>query len=393
MLNFNDISKEEFLTNYWQKKPLVIRNAIQQFENFLTADDLAGLSMEEEIESRLVFETPDRAPFWSLKQGPFTENDFKNLPETHWTLLVQGVDRFIPEVAVLLEHFDFIPSWRMDDVMISYAVKDGSVGPHYDNYDVFLYQAQGRRKWLLTTKNCVENNYQSGVDLRIMKHFAVENEFILEEGDMLYLPPHVGHHGVSLTTDCMTYSFGYRSYQGQELLDSFAEHLASKQRPPVLYKDPIWLPVAGKSEVPEEAWLQAKKTMQTILDDEALLKDWFGAFATMLDNHAESILPECSPEDDYGDLTTFKAELLESHGLLRHSVCRFAYIKQKQAPALMLYVNGCAWETDNVASELITFVADNRTLLLKTLLPFIGEKANLSFLYEVWKLQWIEFIE
>lgn len=393
MLNFSGITLDEFLKNYWQKKPLVIRNAIKGFENSLNADDLAGLSLEEEVESRLVFETPDKSPYWALRRGPFTEEDFKSLPESHWTLLVQGVDRFVPEVAALLDHFNFIPSWRVDDVMISYAVEMGSVGPHYDNYDVFLFQAKGRRKWLLTTQDCVENNYHLDVDLRIMKEFKVEQELILEEGDMLYLPPHVGHHGISMSDDCMTYSFGYRSYQGLELWDSLGEYMASQEYPASYYKDPVWSMNPGVSEIPKEAWAQAKITMQAILDDENLFKNWFAAFATTLDRHAESLLPEPPEEEDCVDMPTFIEQLTDSSGLVQNPVCRFAYFVDEKTSRLSLFVNGYEWDVEQADKELVKLVADNRKLLINIIKPFISNPANQTFLYELWKLQWIECLE
>lgn len=393
MLNLKDITFDEFLKDYWQKKPLVIRNAIPGFETSFTADDLAGLSLEDEIESRLVFETPNKAPYWSLRRGPFTEKDFENLPESHWTLLVQGVDRFVPEVAALLDNFNFIPSWRVDDVMISYAVDMGSVGPHYDNYDVFLYQAKGRRKWLLTTQNCVENNFHLDVDLRIMKDFKVEQELILEEGDMLYLPPNVGHHGISLSGDCMTYSFGYRSYQGQEMWDNFGEYIASQERSPIYYKDPVWSVNADTAEIPEDACVQAKAALQTIIDDDNLFKSWFASFVTTLDQQAELILPEPPEDEECVDLTVFIEDLCSSPGLLRNPACRFAYFNDQKTSKLSLFINGCEWNIAQVEHELVKIVANNRTVLLNTLMPFMNSPANQTFLYELWKLQWMECME
>lgn len=392
MLNFQEVGIKEFLGSYWQKKPLIIRNALPDFVNPLTGDELAGLALEEEIESRLVFETPDVSPFWQLKRGPFVEQDFSILPSTHWTLLVQGVDRFVPEVSSLLDYFTFLPAWRVDDIMISYAVEQGGVGPHYDNYDVFLYQAQGRRKWLLTTQDCVPENYQSNVDLRIMKRFQVEQEVILEEGDMLYLPPHVGHHGTSLSKDCMTYSFGYRSYQAQELWDSLGEHMAMKQRDPVLYHDPDWSNLSDTAEIPPEAWQQAKRCLQTILDDDHLLKHWFAAFATSLDQQAESLLPLETGDED--SLSVFCDELYASAGIQRNSLCRFAYLSE---PALTLFVNGCEWCVEQINPGLVKLVANQRELPLDELLPYVStdtkKAANLAFLYELWKLQWLELID
>lgn len=385
MIHFKKIKSQEFLAEYWQKKPLVIREALPQFKNALTPDELAGLAMEEDIESRIVFETAEKPPYWHLKRGPFLKKDFKNLPKTHWTLLLQGVDRFIPEVAAMLDYFDFIPQWRIDDVMISYAVEEGSVGPHYDNYDVFLYQAKGRRKWLLTSKNCNKNNYLPHIDLRIMKDFDVEEEYILEEGDMLYLPPHIGHHGISLSEECMTYSFGYRSYQGQELLDSFADYLAEKKKPSGLYRDPNWAQARGKSELPEEAWRNAKKLLLQILDDEEQLKTWFGCFATRLDQQAEDLLP--IPLDE--DMESFVEDLTDSLGFALNPLCRFAYQLAGEGE-LLLFINGTEWEHKAVSADLIKLIADSRFIESKKLLPFLENKHNKAFVFELWNLQWLE---
>jgi len=146
------LDHKQFLTEYWQSKPLLIRQAIKDFKPALTADELAGLSLEENIRSRLVIENvlDDQ---WEYRFGPFQESDFENLPDTHWTLLVQDVEKHLPEYASLLDYFSFLPRWRIDDLMVSYAVDGGSVGPHTDNYDVFLLQAKGQRHWQIQTDN------------------------------------------------------------------------------------------------------------------------------------------------------------------------------------------------------------------------------------------------
>jgi 50S ribosomal protein L16 3-hydroxylase len=385
MISFGTIDSKTFLTDYWQKKPLVIRQALPNFINPLSADELAGLALEEGIESRMVFETPSVAPFWQLKIGPFTETDFTRLPKTHWTLLVQGVDRWVPEVMHMLDHFDFIPQWRVDDVMVSFAVKQGSVGPHYDNYDVFLYQAEGRRKWSLTTQSCNTENYLAGVDLRIMAQFDVEEEYILEPGDMLYLPPHVGHHGVSLTDDCMTYSFGYRSYQGQELWDSFGDFLSEKMTDTGLYRDPNWVALSATSGIPPDAWENAKQLMQQMLNNETQLKRWFGCFATRIDQQAEQDMPLPLTDEEAGERSMFIDQLANGMTLERDPTCRMAY----QEEALQLFINGCEWDIDGVAPELVKYVANNRLLDSNKLRPFLLETDNQIFLYELWRLQWL----
>lgn len=388
MINFQTITCEQFLNDYWQKKAVVFRQAIADFSNPLEPDELAGLAMEEDIESRIVIQT-DELPHWYLKRGPFSESDFAKLPTKQWTLLVQGVDRFVPEVADLLDHFNFIPAWRVDDVMISYAVEEGSVGPHYDNYDVFLYQAKGRRKWSLTTKSCTPENYLDNVELRIMKQFETEEEYILEEGDMLYLPPHVAHHGVSLSADCMTYSFGYRSYQSQELWDSLGDYLAEKKFPQALYKDPCFESVSGTNEIPENAWQNARDVLQNIINDKSAMQEWFGRLITSIDQHAETLLP-VSDEDEIG-LGDFEQYLFQSRYLRRNPVCRFAYYGEDKP--IKLFVNGSVWDIDKISSELIKMVANQSMINTSDLQRFAALKPDMQFLRDLWQLQWLEFID
>ena len=163
------ITAREFLRDYWQKKPLLIRQAIPDFESPIDADELAGLALEEEVESRLVIEHGERP--WELRRGPFAEDEFSKLPEREWTLLVQAVDQFVPEVSELLEHFRFLPSWRIDDVMISFAAPGGGVGPHFDNYDVFLLQGHGKRNWKIGQMCDSESPLLPHADLRILAGF------------------------------------------------------------------------------------------------------------------------------------------------------------------------------------------------------------------------------
>ena len=385
MIQFKTIDTATFLSEYWQKKPLLIRQALPDFVNPLSADELAGLSMDEEIESRMVFETPKQSPHWRLKKGPFVASDFKGLPKTHWTLLVQAVDQVIPEVALLLSHFDFLPQWRVDDVMISYAAKHGSVGPHYDNYDVFLYQASGQRKWSLTTKNCNEINRLDGVDLRIMAQFEIEEEYTLNPGDMLYLPAQVGHHGISLDDECMTYSFGYRSYEGQELWDSLGDYLSEHHLFKALYQDPNWVNLKGPSSIPQDALQSAKQLLQQVLADDTLMQSWFGCFATRLDSEAEQRMPLPLTDEALEACSAFIDELKNSEGLLRDGTCRMAY----DETTMRLFINGREWQSEGVSPALIRYVANHRVLALCELSPFLTDMPNQLFLHELWILQWL----
>src|SRR4051812_20292918 len=199
------VTPAQFLKQYWQKKPLLVRGAFPGFRDPVTPDQLAGLALEDDVDSRLVMERGGKKP-WEVTLGPQRAAKLRGLPRSHWTLLVQGVDRYVPGVAALLEPFRFIPDWRVEDIMISFAPQAGTVGPHIDSYDVFLIQGQGRRRWQLDP--AAGGALRPGLDLRILKQFTAKQDWVLEPGDMLYLPPDLAHHGTALE-DCLTYSVGF----------------------------------------------------------------------------------------------------------------------------------------------------------------------------------------
>ena len=193
----------KFLRDYWQKKPLLVRGAFPGFRDPISPDELAGLACEDGVESRIVREK-GKTP-WEVTWGPHEESRFTKLPERGWTVLVQEVNRWVPEAALLLDCFAFIPNVRVDDVMVSYAVPGGNVGPHLDSYDVFLVQGQGKRRWKFHTKPTKDVELVPDLDLRVLARFRPDVDEVLEPGDMLYLPPGFAHHGVAVTP-CLTYS-------------------------------------------------------------------------------------------------------------------------------------------------------------------------------------------
>ncbi|MGH8035121.1 MAG: JmjC domain-containing protein [Lysobacterales bacterium] len=218
------LSIKAFLTEHWQKTPCLIRQAFPGFRPELTMDDVAGLACEEFAESRLISGSYP-AHDWSLQHGPFTERSLRRLPESNWTLLVQDVEKHYPPLQTLLAKFDFLPGWRLDDLMISVAAPGGSVGPHCDQYDVFLLQADGRRRWQVAAS--FDPTLQGNPELNVLRSFAPEQEWELQPGDMLYVPPGVAHHGVALDGG-MTWSIGLRAPSQAELLVALGEWLAEK---------------------------------------------------------------------------------------------------------------------------------------------------------------------
>lgn len=248
----NGLTPAQFMAEYWQKKPLLIRGAIPGFQGLLDPNELAGLACDADVPSRLIQFDPDRAhegAGWQVVQGPFDEADFTALPERHWTLLVQGVNHLLPEAQALLSQFDFLPSARLDDVMVSYAPTGGGVGPHIDSYDVFLLQGAGKRRWRISQQT--DLRLIPDAPLRILSHFTSEQEWVLEPGDMLYLPPNVAHWGIAEDDACMTYSIGFRAPAARELAIEFLDHCRQNGLPDELYRDPELRPVEDAAEIDE----------------------------------------------------------------------------------------------------------------------------------------------
>ena len=237
------LSHAHFLREYWQKKPLMIRNAFPGFTGLLTPQELAGLACLEDAQSRLITQKRER---WQLKHGPLQEQDFTKLPKTKWTLLVQGVNHFLPEAERLLQAFNFIPHARLDDLMVSFAPCGGSVGPHFDSYDVFLLQGLGERRWQVSAQR--DMSLLPNAPLKILQHFVAEQDWLLSPGDMLYLPPHYAHHGVA-QNDCMTYSIGFRASTTQELATQFLIYLQDHLQLAGIYQDPDLKPHKHAGEI------------------------------------------------------------------------------------------------------------------------------------------------
>lgn len=267
------LDRENFLAKYWQRTPLLIPQAIPQFKSPIDADELAGLALEEEVESRIVeFENDN----WQLHSGPFTEQSFDR--SAPWTLLVQAVDHYVEEVAELLKLVDFIPRWRIDDIMISYAVDGASVGPHYDNYDVFLLQAHGQREWRLGQRCDEQTPLKADTDLRIVKDFQSESQQLLSPGDILYVPPGVAHWGIA-RGECITYSIGFRAPRIADLLsrgvDARLESLSTQE----FYRDPDLTSINRPGEISIEDSRRAKNQLLAALNEQNDTR-WFGELVT-----------------------------------------------------------------------------------------------------------------
>lgn len=335
---------DEFLKDYWQKKPLLIRGALPDFASVIAADELAGLACEEHVESRLVQERGERP--WQLRRGPFAEEDFLALPATHWTLLVQEANKHLPELAELIGYFDFIPSCLLDDVMISFAPDQGTVGPHYDYYDVFLLQVEGQKRWRINTQPIVEDNYIPGIDLRIMKSFEAEHDWLLEPGDMLYLPPGVAHYGIALG-ESITYSVGYRALGHAELLASYLEDQIGKL-PAHRYLDTAGLKRAPHSgEIDAEMIARVAHLIRTLPMTETAIARWFGGFITEPKGCAELL-----SHDHTLTPAQWLKQLKQGATLKRSEYSRFNFVRGAN-PEAWLYIDGEEYPTAAALAELL----------------------------------------
>lgn len=311
-------SPEEFLAEYWQKKPCLIRQAYTGFEPLIDGDDLAGLACEEMAESRLVTGSHEAAD-WQVRYGPFSESDFSKLPEENWTLLVQDVEKHYAPLQELMQQFNFIPNWRLDDLMISYAVTGGSVGPHVDQYHVFLIQAEGRRRWQIAEtfdpallEDCALNN---------LREFTPESEWVLEPGDMLYLPPNVAHHGVALEPG-MTWSVGSRAPSGADLLQGLGEWLAFAEDEGGRYSDPDIEPPTRAGEIDATALLGLRDLMLSHLDNSESLNNYLGTFISRF-----RLAHEPQPPPEAVQPGAVLTELINGRVLLRNPWTRLAWIE------------------------------------------------------------------
>ncbi|WP_222911618.1 cupin domain-containing protein [Pseudomonas sp. DNDY-54] len=375
------ISAREFLRDYWQKKPLLIRQAIPSFESPVSPDELAGLSLEEEVESRLVIEQGESP--WELRRGPFGEDTYQNLPERDWTLLVQAVDQLVPEVAELVEHFRFLPNWRIDDVMVSFAAPGGGVGPHFDNYDVFLLQAHGQRRWRVGQMCDRDSPMLQHADLRILADFEATDEWVLEPGDMLYLPPRLAHFGTAENA-CMTYSLGFRAPSAAEVLTHFTDFLAQFLPDEERYSDADLVPVEDPHQIQSDALDRLRAMLAEHMGDERLLLTWFGQFMT------EPRYPERvqGPEIEEQDLV---AALNDGAILIRNLSARLAW--SEVDIGLLLFASGQSRLLPAHLRELLKLVCSAEALHEENLAAWLDDEDGRNLIWQLVKQGSLEFAD
>lgn len=357
----------QFLARHWQREPLLIRGAIPGFAPPVSADELAGLALEEEVESRLVAEDGGN---WRLRHGPFGEADFAAPPP--WTLLVQAVDQYLSEVAALRRLVNFIPDWRGDDIMVSYATDGGSVGPHYDHYDVFLLQGEGQRLWRLGQRCDEHSPLLPGNELRILAEFDCRQEYLLGPGDMLYVPPGLAHWGIA-RGECTTFSIGYRAPRRQDLLARLADQALEEDPAAGLFSDPGRAPAGRPGEIGAADLERAREQALALLRPEASPR-WFGELVTE---------PRYPAGPEPADPAGVAAVLAGRASLYREPGARIAWCEA--AGGLQVFANGASHLADTRLQALVEQLCDTGELVpdhtagaaeLESLLYFLLETGS-----------------
>ena len=366
------LTAEDFLTQYWQKKPVCIRKAFPDFQMALTPQDLASMACDEDMESRIVVDTGQVDQPWELVEGPFQPDIFQHLNERPWSLLVQEVDHVAPEMAALKRLFRFIPDWRMDDVMVSFASDAGSVGPHVDHYDVFLVQGKGKKRWQIESQAYRQVERLEGAALQIVADFRPDEEWVLEEGDLLYLPPGYAHHGVSLG-EGMTCSVGFRAPSHSEIFIALGLEVPGETDESLRYADPDLKIQAHPAEISAEALEKVYQILSLTPVEEEAAALAFGRLVT------ETRLDfDFSPVEV--DLTQMRQFLVSAQSIVRADDIRLAYLfDPEEDEEVTVFLNGKEFFLSDSCFPAVQLIAGNPQLSCSELHPFLGQDEFIEF--------------
>ncbi len=342
------MSAETFLAEYWQKKPLLIKQGLPALAGMFEPEDVLGLALEDGVSARLISQDDTNPDQWSLKQSPLSEQDIDQAP-TLWTILVQNLEQWSPELGEMWSHFDFIPKWQQDDIMVSVAPQGGSVGAHYDEYDVFLAQGFGERRWLLG-KMCDANTpFVPDQPIRLLDDMGeIIFDEVLEAGDVLYVPPGLSHHGIA-QNDCLTFSFGFRRPNLVQIIDEVADVATNHSE---LFRV-LALPQAKQDDAFELSHDSITAMKQTLVDfinsplGDEVVRDAIAELVSKRQYELLAFEDELSP-------TELKSRLSNGECLALNPACRFVHV------ANQWYINGeCVCLSDAETKLLATMVAGN----------------------------------
>jgi 50S ribosomal protein L16 3-hydroxylase len=362
------LSPRTFLRRHWQKRPLLVRGAFPAFRDPVTPARLLALAARAGVESRLVMEKGGEHP-WQLVPGPLSPARLRRLGRSHWTVLVHGVDARLPAVADLVDLFDFLPRWRVDDVLVSLAAPQGSVGPHVDTYDVFLLQGRGRRRWRIAER--FVEAYRPGLDLRILRGFRPEREWVLEPGDMLYLPPGVAHHGVALD-ECLTYSIGLRAPAEVDLVAGYLQRVVASVDRSRLYADPDLEPAREPGEIPAAALA----SMRAIVVRAATGRR--SDFARFAGEHLTEARTDAPREVRALDRVALRRALSGGAALVRRPGARIAFVRQGEG--VLLFADGRPWPLARAVAAAAAPLTRRRRVPAEWIRPYLRRQGFLDLL-------------
>lgn len=365
-LDLNQMSQNEFLTKYWQKKPVVIKKGFKNFVDPILPDELAGLAMEEAVESRLVYKKGEE---WQAEFGPFEK--YEHLGDSNWSLVVQALDNFSEEAAEIIEPFRFIPHWRLDDLMASFATAGGGVGPHVDNYDVFICQGSGKRHWRVGN-NSKQNEVIAHEALLHVEAFEAIIDVELEPGDILYIPPGFPHEGIALEPS-MSFSVGFRANSTVSLLSALADHLIDNELGTELLEDADRQAITHSGEITNNDYHRIKSQLTNLLENEQVFKSFVGTFLTNA-KHELDLMPSEEPFT-----RNEVSELLTIHGIKRLGGLRAFYFEDTINEGIC-YING---EQKNFSIEIapvIKLLCDQSIITPDELAPWHDNEQFLSLM-------------
>ena len=347
-----DFDIAAFLKEFWQQKPALLKQLVE-FDDPLSPNELAGLACEEEVESRLIRGSHN----WKLQHGPFKESELAQLPPDFWTLLVQGVDLFVQEFKDLKDLFQFIPKWRFEDVMASFATPGGGVGPHFDYYDVFLIQGRGERHWQLGQKCDTSNEITTDTGLQLLEHFTLQQEFTLNKGDVLYVPPQYAHWGKAISPS-FCYSVGFRAPSAAEMLEGFSDALIAGSSPALRFTSSPDGMISDPHKIKDQDLNIAYSLIHGDLEDKDIFSKWFGSFMTT---------PKYPELFHLTEKRITAAELQEfldvnKSKLHMNPASRLAYLENLEEKLLHFFVDGRVYSLSNSYSESISKLCKETSL-------------------------------
>ena len=354
-----NVDKAEFLKDYWQKKPILIKNFFSNFENYTNPEELLEIACIDTVDSRIVTTRPEYcvAERYSLAQGPFDSDCLPALTEKNWSLLVQSAELWIPDLREMIRAFGFLPRWRIEDIMVSFATQGGGVGPHFDQYDVFLVQGLGQRTWCVGERIDLTASHQSPADtasdLNLIDEFIVNQNFTVTSGDVLYVPPGYTHWGISQSPS-LCYSVGFRAPSNAEMIESFSNRVMELLTESQRLTDHTTPAMRDSAEITTKDWQHAWEVVAGLLANKGAFLQAFGSLVT--EAKSPEFIEPLAGEVHIDELLAFRGPAVE---LVRNPASRFAYTVQTDSDLVLLFVDGESYELNRTClSAVRTLCAD-----------------------------------